>query len=468
MKINNQKSKAWAGRFTESTHAFVERFTSSLPFDQQLFEYDILGSLAHCQTLEKAKILTRAECRALTRGLRHVRTELRERRFPFADSDEDVHMAVERRVTEIIGPVGGKLHTGRSRNDQVTLDLRLYLRDHLQMVTLRLQGLQRAFLQQARQTTDVILPGYTHLQRAQPVLLAHHFLAYVEMLERDHARVQDAYKRVNVMPLGSGALAGTNYPLDRAFTAKVLGFPALTRNSMDAVSDRDYVAETLGVLSIIMMHLSRLSEELVLWSSEEFSFVDLPDGFCTGSSMMPQKKNPDVPELIRGKTGRVYGHLFSIMTTLKGLPLSYNRDLQEDKEPLFDAMETVLECLTVSAELIQRLRIRRDVLTDTLQSGFVLATELADYLVQKGVPFRDAHRVVGQLVRHCTEHKVTLHDLSFADLKTVSPHFSQDAMACLTLEGAIDRKTQIGGTSRKQVVRQMHAWESRLAKRSKG
>ena len=467
MKITNHKSKAWGGRFTESTHAVVERFTSSLPFDHQLFEYDVLGSLAHCQTLEKAKILTRAECRLLMRGLRRVRTELRERRFPFADSDEDVHMAVERRVTELIGPVGGKLHTGRSRNDQVTLDLRLYLRDHLQKVTLRLQGLQRAFLQQARQTTDVILPGYTHLQRAQPVLLAHHFLAYVEMLERDRARVQDAYKRVNVMPLGSGALAGTNYPLDRAFTAKVLGFPALTRNSMDAVSDRDYVAETLGVLSIIMMHLSRLSEELVVWSSQEFSFVDLPDGFCTGSSMMPQKKNPDVPELIRGKTGRVYGHLFSIMTTLKGLPLTYNRDLQEDKEPVFDAMDTVLECLTVSAELIQRLRIRRDVLTDALQSGFVLATELADYLVQKGVPFRDAHRVVGQLVRHCTEHKVTLHDLSFADLKTVSPHFSQDALAFLTPEGAIDRKTQIGGTSRKQVVRQMHTWESRLAKKSK-
>lgn len=467
MKITNHKSKAWGGRFTESTHAVVERFTSSLPFDHQLFEYDVLGSLAHCQTLEKAKILTRAECRLLMRGLRRVRTELRERRFPFADSDEDVHMAVERRVTELIGPVGGKLHTGRSRNDQVTLDLRLYLRDHLQKVTLRLQGLQRAFLQQARQTTDVILPGYTHLQRAQPVLLAHHFLAYVEMLERDRARMQDAYKRVNVMPLGSGALAGTNYPLDRAFTAKVLGFPALTRNSMDAVSDRDYVAETLGVLSIIMMHLSRLSEELVVWSSQEFSFVELPDGFCTGSSMMPQKKNPDVPELIRGKTGRVYGHLFSIMTTLKGLPLTYNRDLQEDKEPVFDAMETVLECLTVSAELIQRLRIRRDVLTDALQSGFVLATELADYLVQKGVPFRDAHRVVGQLVRHCTEHKVTLHDLSFADLKTVSPHFSQDALAFLTPEGAIDRKTQIGGTSRKQVVRQMHTWESRLAKQSK-
>lgn len=467
MKINNQPSKAWAGRFTEPTHAVVERFTSSLPFDRQLFEYDVLGSLAHCQTLEKAKILTRTECRSLMRGLRHVRTELRERRFPFADSDEDVHMAVERRVTELIGPVGGKLHTGRSRNDQVTLDLRLYLRDHLQMVTLRLRDLQRAFLQQARQTIDVILPGYTHLQRAQPVLLAHHFLAYVEMLERDRARARDASKRVNVMPLGSGALAGTNYPLDRAFTAKVLGFPAVTQNSVDAVSDRDYVAETLGVLSIIMMHLSRLSEELVLWSSQEFSFVELPDGFCTGSSMMPQKKNPDVPELIRGKTGRVYGHLLSIMTTLKGLPLSYNRDLQEDKELLFDAMETVLECLTVSAELIQRLRIRRDVLTDTLHSGFVLATELADYLVQKGVPFRDAHRIVGQLVRHCTEHEVTLHDLSFADLTTVSPHFSQDALAFLTLEGAINRKTQIGGTARKQVVRQMHAWESRLAKQSK-
>ena len=460
-------TKAWTGRFTEPTHASVERFTSSLPFDRGLFEYDILGSLAHCQALEKAKILTRAEGRALTRGLEQVRDELREDRFPFADSDEDIHMAVERRLTELAGPVGGKLHTGRSRNDQVTLDLRLYLRDHLRTLEARLQDLQRAFLGQAREHLDVIIPGYTHLQRAQPVSLAHHLLAYVEMLERDNARVRDACKRVNVMPLGSGALAGHNYPIDRAFIAKLLGFPALTRNSLDAVSDRDYVAETLGVLAIIMMHLSRLSEELVLWASQEFSFVELPDGFCTGSSMMPQKKNPDVPELIRGKSGRVYGHFLSIMTTLKGLPLSYNRDLQEDKEPLFDAMETVLECLTIYAELIRRLRVRRDVLSGAVEAGFLLATELADYLVNKGVPFREAHGIVGRLVRYCLEQRMEWQDLSLADLKAASPRFSKDALGFLTLEGAVDRKAQTGGTSRKQVTRQINAWEARLAKKPK-
>ena len=463
----NAPAKAWTGRFTEPTHASVERFTSSLPFDRALFEYDILGSLAYCRALEKAAILTRAERRALTRGLEQVRDELRGNRFAFADSDEDIHMAVERRLTELAGPVGGKLHTGRSRNDQVTLDLRLYLRDHLRTLEARLQDLQRVFLGQAREHLDVIIPGYTHLQRAQPVLLAHHFLAYVEMLERDNARVRDAYKRVNVMPLGSGALAGNNYPIDRTFIAKLLGFPALTRNSLDAVSDRDYVAETLGVLAIIMMHLSRLSEELVLWASQEFSFIELPDGFCTGSSMLPQKKNPDVPELIRGQTGRVYGHLLSIMTTLKGLPLSYNRDLQEDKEPLFDAMGTVLECLILSAELMRRLRIRRDVLSAAVGSGFLLATELADYLVNKGVPFREAHGIIGRLVRHCLEHRMEWHDLSLADLKAASPHFSKDALGFLSLEGAVNRKAQTGGTSRKQVTRQMNAWEARLAKKPK-
>ncbi len=458
--------QARPGRFTEPTHALVERFTSSLPFDRHLFEYDILGSLAHCRTLEKARVLTRAECRALIRGLKHVQTELRDNRFPFAASDEDIHMAVERRVTELIGPVGGKLHTGRSRNDQVTLDLRLYLRDHLQTVEARLQALQRAFLQQANRHIAVMIPGYTHLQRAQPVLLAHHFLAYVEMLERDKTRVRDAHARVNVMPLGSGALAGNNYPIDRAFAAKLLGFPAVTRNSLDGVSDRDYAADVLGALAIIMMHLSRLSEELILWASHEFSFIELPDGFCTGSSMMPQKKNPDVPELIRGKTGRVYGHLFALLTTLKGLPLSYNRDLQEDKEPLFDAMGTVVESLTIYAELIRRLQIRQDVLSTTMRSGFLLATELADYLVQKGVPFREAHGIVGQLVRSCLAQKMELSDLSLAQLKTVSPHFSKDARSFLTFKGAIDRKAQIGGTARKQVVRQLREWESRLTEQA--
>ncbi len=456
-------SQARTGRFTDPPHELVERFTASLPVDRRLFEYDILGSLAHCRTLERAGALTRAECRALLRGLERVRTELREQRFPFAASDEDIHMAVERRVTALEGPVGGKLHTGRSRNDQVTLDLRLYLRDHLRMAESQLRDLQRAFLRQARRHAGVIIPGYTHLQRAQPVLLAHHFLAYVEMLERDRTRVRDAGTRLNVMPLGSGALAGSNYPLDRAFTAKLLGFPAITQNSIDGVSDRDYVAETLGALAIIMAHLSRLSEELIVWSSQEFSFVDLPDDLCTGSSMMPQKKNPDVPELIRGKTGRVYGHLLALLTTLKGLPLSYNRDMQEDKAPLFDAMDTVADSLTISAELIRRLRVRRDTLARAMSSGFLLATELADYLVRKGVAFREAHGIVGRLVRSCMTRNIDLSGLSPAQLKTASPHFADDALSCLTLTGAIDRKNLIGGTARRQVARQLKHWEARLA-----
>ncbi len=461
-----QSAKAWGGRFTEATNALVERFTTSLPIDQHLFEYDIQGSMAHCQTLEKAKVLSRTECQKLTRGLTRVRTELREGRFPFADSDEDIHMAVERRLTELIGPLGGKLHTGRSRNDQVTLDLRLFLRDQLQVLHGQLTAVQSAFVQQANQHINVIIPGYTHLQRAQPVSLAHHFLAYVEMLERDKARVQDALRRVNVMPLGSGALAGTNYPIDRTFTAKLLGFPALSQNSLDAVSDRDYVAEVLSVLSLIMMHLSRLSEELILWSSQEFSFVELPDAFCTGSSMMPHKKNPDVPELIRGKTGRVYGQLITLLTTLKGLPLSYNRDLQEDKEPLFDALQTVVDSLTIYAELIQRIRVRQDVVKNATESGFLLATELADYLAQQGVPFREAHSIVGRLVQTCIKNKRELRDLSLEDLQGISPRFTKKALTFLTVEGAVDRKAQIGGTARKQVARQLKSWEQRLKKKT--
>ncbi len=461
-----QSAKAWGGRFTEATNALVERFTTSLPVDKKLFEYDIQGSIAHCQTLEKAKVLSRIECQKLTRGLTRVRTELREDRFSFADSDEDIHMAVERRLTELIGPLGVKLHTGRSRNDQVTLDLRLYLRDQLQVLQGHLQAVQSAFVQQANQHINVIIPGYTHLQRAQPVSLAHHFLAYVEMLERDKTRVSDALRRVNVMPLGSGALAGTNYPIDRTFTAKLLDFPALSQNSLDAVSDRDYVAETLSVLSLIMMHLSRLSEELILWSSQEFSFVELPDAFCTGSSMMPQKKNPDVPELIRGKTGRVYGQLITVLTTLKGLPLSYNRDLQEDKEPLFDAFPTGVDSLTIYAELIQRIRVRQDVVKKATESGFLLATELADYLAQQGVPFREAHSIVGRLVQTCITNKRELGDLSLEDLQVISPRFTKKALTFLTVEGAVDRKAQIGGTARKQVARQLKSWEQRLKKKT--
>jgi argininosuccinate lyase len=440
----------------------VEEFTSSLSFDRRLYAYDIQGSIAHCKTLEKAGVLSRKETAAILRGLEIVRGEFEADRFPFAPQDEDIHMAIERRLTELIGPMGGKLHTGRSRNDQVALDIRLYLRDRLAALRAGMTRLQQALLERARTHLDVVMPGYTHLQRAQPVLFAHHFLAYVEMLERDKGRVQDALVRLNVMPLGSGALAGTNYPVDRQYTAKLLGFASVSENSLDAVADRDFAVEVLAALSIIMMHLSRLSEELILWSSQEFQFVDLPDSFCTGSSMMPQKKNPDVPELIRGKTGRLYGHLLALLTMQKGLPLSYNRDLQEDKEALFDGLDTVAASVEVTAEIIKGLAVNRAVLAKAVGSGYLLATELADYLVTKGVPFREAHAITGRIVRACLDHDRDLRDLTLADLRDFSEKFEKDALDVITVEGAIERKTQIGGTARKRVEARIKALERLL------
>jgi argininosuccinate lyase len=440
----------------------VEEFTSSLSFDRRLYAYDLQGSIAHCKTLEKAGVLSRKETAAILRGLEIVLGEFEADRFPFAPQDEDIHMAIERRLTELIGPIGGKLHTGRSRNDQVALDIRLYLRDRLAALRAGMTRLQQALLERARTHLDVVMPGYTHLQRAQPVLFAHHFLAYVEMLERDKGRVQDALVRLNVMPLGSGALAGTNYPVDRQYTAKLLGFASVSENSLDAVADRDFAVEVLAALSIIMMHLSRLSEELILWSSQEFQFVDLPDSFCTGSSMMPQKKNPDVPELIRGKTGRLYGHLLALLTMQKGLPLSYNRDLQEDKEALFDGLDTVSASVEVTAEIIKGLAVNRAVLAKAVGSGYLLATELADYLVTKGVPFREAHAITGRIVRACLDHDRDLRDLTLADLRAFSEQFEKDALDVITVEGAIERKTQIGGTARKRVEARIKALERLL------
>ena len=435
---------------------------SSLPVDRRLYKYDILGSIAHCKGLERAGVLTRREAAAIIRGLEDIRTEIDDERFPFATEDEDIHMAIERRLTAMIGPVGGKLHTGRSRNDQVALDLRLFLREALGTLREGARRFQQALLGQARRHLDVVMPGYTHLQRAQPVLFAHHLLAYAEMIDRDKGRLQDALSRLDELPLGAGALAGTNYPIDRTYVAKLLGFSRVTANSLDTVSDRDFVIETLSALSILMMHLSRLSEELVLWSSQEFQFVTLPDAFCTGSSMMPQKKNPDVPELIRGKTGRVYGHLFALLTTLKGLPLSYNRDLQEDKEALFDALDTVTAALQVLTELIKGLTVHRAALARAAGSGYLLATELADYLVAKGVPFREAHHTTGRLVRACLESRKGLHDLTLTDLRMFSEHFEKDALDVLTVEGAIERKGQVGGTARKQVEARLKALEKAL------
>jgi argininosuccinate lyase len=461
-KQGKSAGKLWAGRFRERTDRRVEAFTSSVAYDRRLYPYDIRGSIAHCQTLERAGVLSDREAAAIVRGLEAVRVELDQGRFPFALQDEDIHMAVERRLTELIGPVGGKLHTGRSRNDQVALDLRLYLKDVLGALAGGLRRLQRTLLEQARAHLNVVMPGYTHLQRAQPVLLAHHWLAYIDMLQRDNGRLQDALVRIDVMPLGSGALAGTNYPVDRAYTAKLLGFAAVTENSLDAVSDRDFAIEVLAALATVMMHLSRLSEELILWSSQEFQFVELPDAVCTGSSMMPQKKNPDVPELVRGKTGRVYGHLLALLTTLKGLPLSYNRDLQEDKEALFDALDTVSASVDVMADVIKGLTINRAAMAKAAGSGFLLATELADYLAVKGVPFREAHAIVGRIVRSCLDRKRELRELTLADLRAFSDRFEKDALDVITVEEAVERKAQTGGTARKQVEARIKAWEKQL------
>ncbi|MGB0911188.1 MAG: argininosuccinate lyase, partial [Nitrospirales bacterium] len=454
--------KAWGGRFKEPTHHLVERFTTSLPFDQRLYHYDIQGSIAHCKTLHRAKILTRQECQTIIQGLDKVLIEIQRDRFEFRDEDEDIHMSIERRLTQLIGPLGGKLHTGRSRNDQVALDLRLFVRDSLKTIISGVTQFQKALTNKARTHLHILMPGYTHLQRAQPVLFAHHFLAYVDMFERDKGRLKDALTRLNVMPLGAGALAGTNYPIDRTYTAKLLDFPAVTTNSLDTVSDRDFVVEVLNACSILMMHLSRLSEELILWSSQEFQFVEMSDSFCTGSSMMPQKKNPDVAELVRGKTGRVYGHLMAILTTLKGLPLSYNRDLQEDKEPLFDALDTVSDCVALYTELIARMNIREDSMTKAVQSGGLFATELADYLVRKGIPFREAHAIIGSLVGQCAEQNKDLAHLTLQNLQAHSPHFLKDALNLLTPEGAILRKNQIGGTARRQVQNRLRILEKRL------
>ena len=447
--------KAWGGRFKRKTNRLVESFTVSVAVDRRLYAHDIQGSIAHCKTLGKARVLTASEVRAIVQGLESVKREFDRGRFRFTPQDEDIHMAIERRLTELIGSLGGKLHTGRSRNDQVALDIRLYLRDELSRLVANLEDFQRVLVAKGKANLTIAMPGYTHLQRAQPVLFAHHLLAYVEMIERDKGRLRDASVRVNVMPLGSGALAGTNYPVDRRFTAELLGFPSVTQNSLDAVSDRDFVIEIASALSITMMHLSRLSEELILWSSQEFQFVGLPDTFCTGSSMMPQKKNPDVPELVRGKTGRVYGHLVNLLTTLKALPLSYNRDLQEDKPALFDALDTVTASVKVLTELMRRLTVNRDVLKRAVQGGGMLATEVADYLVTRGVPFREAHAITGRLVRASLDQGREFTAFSLNELRTFSERIEKGLLARLTVTAAIDRKSQVGGTAKTSVERRI-------------
>ena len=450
-------TKAWSGRFAAAADPRMEAFTSSLAVDRRLAAYDVRGSRAHCRMLVKQKIIARAEGEKIIEGLQAVERELSRGEFPFLASDEDIHMAVERRLTEKIGPVGGKLHTARSRNDQVLLDVRLFLRDEIGALGKLVARLQKRLARLAKRHRTVVLPGYTHLQRAQPVLLAHHLLAYHAMFGRDAERLAECGARVNVLPLGAGALAGTTLPIDRAYVARLLGFARVSENSLDTVADRDFVAEFLSVAAILGMHLSRLAEELVLWSSSEFGFVELPDAFATGSSMMPQKKNPDVPEIIRGKTGRLYGNLFALLTVLKGLPLTYNRDLQEDKEPLFDSVDTLRGVLSVLEPMLGALRFRPERLAAAARGGFMLATDVADYLVEKQVPFRRAHEVVGAVVQWCVAEGKELHQLTLEEWRRFSPAFEADLLPRLTPEAAVARRTSYGGTSPENVERQLRA-----------
>ena len=453
--MSRRTHKAWAGRMAEPTHRLVESFTTSFPFDQRLYAHDIAGSIAHCEMLGHQRIIPRAQATRIVSALRQIKAEFDAGTFRASAADEDIHMAVERRLIEKVGAIGGKLHTARSRNDQVALDLRLFLRDEAAGIRRQLDRLRHALATLAARQADVIMPGYTHLQPAQPVLFAHHCLAYAEMLARDAGRFDDCLKRLDVLPLGSGALAGTTFPIDRAYVARRLGFQTISANSMDAVSDRDFAAEFLAACAILGMHLSRLAEDLILWSSQEFGFVELPDAFATGSSIMPQKKNPDVAELIRGKTGRLYGNLVSLLTTLKGLPMTYNRDLQEDKEPVFDSVDTIKSSLEILSALLPQLRVKRDRMRVAATAGFTLATELADYLATKGVPFREAHAVVGAIVRHCLAERRTLEDLTVADLRRFSPRFGADVKKWLTADAAVRRRRTIGGTSPDNVRRQL-------------
>jgi argininosuccinate lyase len=453
--MSKPKRKLWGGRFTSGTAPSVEAFTASIDVDARLYRHDIRGSIAHAKMLAKQRIIPASDARKIVRGLQAVEREIDSGKFVFSQADEDIHMNIERRLTELIGAAGGKLHTARSRNDQVALDMRLYLRDEVKNVINELTGLQRQLALVAKRNLDVIMPGYTHLQRAQPVLLAHHLLAYVDMLERDSERFADCSGRINVLPLGSGALAGTTFPIDRAYVAKLLGFPRVSKNSIDAVSDRDFLLEFLAAASILFVHLSRLAEELVLWSSQEFGFIELPDGYCTGSSMMPQKKNPDVPELIRGKTGRVFGHLHSLLTIMKGLPLAYNRDLQEDKIPLFDTVDTVEASLKIMGEVIAGMSVRRERMLAAVKDGYMNATDLADYLVERGMAFRAAHEVAGKVVQYCVAEKKRIEELSLAELKRFSGKFEKNVHRYISAEAVVGRRRALGGTAKGNVMRRL-------------
>jgi argininosuccinate lyase len=451
MNDHHVSAKPWSGRFNEPTDAFVEAFTASVDFDRRLYHYDIQGSIAHARMLAKQGILSDVERDHIIQGLEQIRVRIANDEFQWSVALEDVHMNIESALTEAIGDAGKKLHTGRSRNDQVATDIRLWLRDEITILRASIETLQRALLEKAEQEADTILPGFTHLQTAQPVTFGHHLMAWFEMLERDRERLSDCYRRTNIMPLGAAALAGTTYPIDRQMTAELLGFRAAAENSLDAVSDRDFAIEFCATASILMMHLSRFSEELIIWSSAQFGFIELSDSFCTGSSIMPQKKNPDVPELIRGKTGRIFGHLIGLLTLMKGQPLAYNKDNQEDKEPLFDTVDNLKGSLKVFAAMVPAISCRKETMRRAAMQGFATATDLADYLVRKGIAFRDAHEVVGKAVAFGVSQNRDLSEMTLQELQQFSSEIDGDVFEILTLEGSVSARNHIGGTAPEQV-----------------
>lgn len=455
--------KTWSGRFNEPVSELVKQYTASIDFDRRLAEWDIQGSLAHAQMLTRSGVLSENDLTDIRRGMAEILEEIRSGKIEWSPDLEDVHMNIERRLTDKIGDAGKRLHTGRSRNDQVATDIRLWLRDQITVIRSLIQNLQTALLDLAEQNAETVMPGFTHLQVAQPVSFGHHMLAYVEMLGRDNERMADCRRRVNRMPLGAAALAGTTYPIQREITAELLGFEQICQNSLDAVSDRDFAVEFTAAASLVMVHLSRLSEELILWMSPRFGFIDIADRFCTGSSIMPQKKNPDVPELVRGKSGRVIGHLIGLITLMKSQPLAYNKDNQEDKEPLFDTADTLIDTLRIYADMMRGVTVKPDNMRAAVMQGFATATDLADYLVKKGMPFRDAHEVVAQAVRHADQAGVDLSELPLEVLQGFSDLIADDVYSVLTPEGSLNARNHLGGTAPEQVRFQVKRWREMLA-----
>lgn len=460
------KKKAWSGRFSEPVDAFVLRYTASVDFDKRMAMADIDGSLAHAAMLAKVGVITEQDLADIRRGMAQIREEITSGAFEWQLELEDVHLNIEARLTALIGDAGKRLHTGRSRNDQVATDIRLYLRSEIDVIVSRLVHLQEVLVHQAKQNAGLIMPGFTHMQVAQPVTFGHHMLAYVEMFERDRERMLDLRRRVNRSPLGSAALAGTTYPIDRHYSAELLGFEAVCQNSLDAVSDRDFAIEFCSAAAVLMMHISRLSEELIIWMSQRFAFIKLPDRFTTGSSIMPQKKNPDVPETARGKAGRVYGDLIAMLTLMKGTPLAYNKDFQEDKEPVFDAIDTVKDTLRAFCDMMAGVEPQADAMHQAAQAGYPTATDLADYLVRHGTPFRTAHDIVGQTVRAASERGCGLEDLPLDVLKSFSPAIEEDVYEVLKLEGSVNARNHLGGTAPAQVRAQVERWEGIIAERA--